>query len=164
MEMTYGSEPALLSRSLGLADANSTQNRFVGGVTYTTASKLSITAEYHYNGFALSQNDWANLGAAASPAQIAYLREAFRLQEVASRNAFLVYITQKSLLLKDLDLTAYLRVSPRDDSQLAWMELRHRWPSFDLSLRLQQSFGVLSSEFGILPDNRVIQVLGTYYF
>jgi hypothetical protein len=164
MELTYGSEPDLMSRSFGLANANSTQSRFMGGVTYTTSSKLSLTVEYYYNGFAIARNDWVNLGAAAPKSQVAYLREAFRLQEVASRNAFLIYITQKSLLLKDLDLTAYLRVSPGDDSQLAWMELRHRWPSFDLSLRLQQSFGGLSSEFGILPDQRIIQVLGTYYF
>ena len=47
---------------------------------------------------------------------------------------------------------------------LAWVDLRHNWPSFDLTFQLQQNIGSLTSEFGVLPDHRVIQVLGTYYF
>jgi hypothetical protein len=44
------------------------------------------------------------------------------------------------------------------------LELRHHWPSFDLTLQLQQNIGNANSEFGILPDRRVVQVLGNYYF
>lgn len=94
---------------------------------------------------------------------LTYLRSALRLQELAPRQAYLIYITQKSLMLNDLDLAAYLRLNPGDDSRLAWVELRHHWPSFDLSLQLQQNMGSLSSEFGIPPDRRVIQVLGNCY-
>jgi len=75
----------------------------------------------------------------------------------------LLYATQKSIGLKDLDLTAYLRFNPKDDSKLAWLELRHRWPNADLTLQLQQNIGSAGSEFGILPDRRVLQILGTYY-
>ena len=95
---------------------------------------------------------------------MAYLREALRLQELAPRRALLIYVTQKSLWLKDLDLTAYLRFNPGDNSRLAWLELRHHWPNFDLTFQLQQNMGRNTSEFGILPDRRTIQVLGTYYF
>lgn len=163
LEWSRGSEPDLLGRALALPSAAATRNRFVGGVTYTTLGKLSVTAEYQYNGFALSQSDWATLGAAPAT-QMAYLLEAQRLQELAPRQAYLIYVTQKSLGLKDLDLTAYLRLNPGDDSRLAWLELRHHWPSFDLTFQLQQNFGSPASEFGILPDRRVVQVLGTYYF
>jgi hypothetical protein len=31
-------------------------------------------------------------------------------------------------------------------------------------LQLQQNIGRPSTEFGLLPDRRVLQVLGTYYF
>jgi hypothetical protein len=96
--------------------------------------------------------------------QLAYLGEALRLQELAPLQAYLIYLTQKGLLLKDLDLTAYLRLNPGDDSRLAWVELRHHWPSFDLTFQLQQNIGSAKSEFGILPDRRVVQVLGNYYF
>lgn len=163
LEWSRGSEPDLLSRALALPANTATRNRFVGGVTYTTLGKLSLTAEYQYNGFGLSQSSWAALGAAPAIQQ-AYLREALRLQELAPRQAYLIYVTQKSLGLKNLDLTAYLRLNPGDDSKLAWLELRHHWPSFDLTFQLQQNIGRATSEFGILPDRRIVQVLGTYYF
>lgn len=163
LEWSHGSEPDLLSRALALPNAAATRNRFVGGVTYTTLGKLSVTAEYQYNGFGLDRSNWAALG--ATPAlQLAYLREALRLQELAPRQAYLIYVTQKSLGLKDLDLTAYLRQNADDQSRLAWLELRHHWPSFDLTFQLQQSIGSPTTEFGILPDRRVVQMLGTYYF
>ncbi len=163
LEATRGSEPDLLSRALASPPRAATRNRLVAGVTYTTLGKLSVTGEYQYNGFALDQSGWATL--AASPAtQLAYLREALRLQELAPRRAYLIYVTQKSLGLKDLDLTAYLRLNPADDSRLAWLELRHHWPSFDLSVQLQRNIGRVGSEFGILPDSRIFQVLGKYYF
>lgn len=163
LEWTRSGEPDLLSRALALPAGKTTRNRFVGGVTYTTLGKLSLTAEYQYNGFGLDQAGWAALGAAPAT-QLAYLGEALRLQELAPRQAYLIYLTQKGLGLKDLDLTAYLRLNPGDDSRLAWLELRHHWPRFDLSFQLQHHSGRPGSEFGILPDRRVLQVLGTYHF
>ena len=163
LEWSRSREPDLLSRALALPANKATRNRFVGGVTYTTSGKLSVTAEYQYNGFAIGQPAWAALGTAPAT-QVAYLREALRLLELAPRQAYLIYATQKSLWLKDLDLTAYLRFNPGDNSRLAWLELRHHWPSFDLSFQLQRNMGRASSEFGILPDRRIMQVLGTYYF
>ena len=163
IEGSRGSEPDLLSRALTQTGAAATRNRFAGGITYTTLGKLSVTAEYQYNGFALDQSNWSALG--ASPAtQVAYLLEAQRRQELASRKAYLIYVTQKSLLLKNLDLTAFLRMNAGDRSQLAWAELRYHWPSFDLAFQLQRHIGRPGSEFGILPDSRIMQVLGSYYF
>ena len=163
-EWTYGREPDLLSRAIALVPGNGvSRNRFVGGATYTTLGKTSITAEYQYNGFALKQSNWAALGAVPG-AQLGYLREALRLQELAPREAILVYVTQKGLWLNDLDLTAYVRFNVIDNSKLAWFELRPHWPNFDLSFQLQQNLGRANTEFGVLPDRRVMQVLGTYYF
>ena len=140
-----------------------TRNRLVAGVTYTTLGKLSVTGEYQYNGFALDQSGWGAL--AGSPAtQLAYLREALRLQELAPRRAYLIYVTQKSLGLNALGLKAYLRLNPADDSRLVWLELRHHWSRFGLSVQLQRNMGRAGSEFGILPDTRIFQVLGKYYF
>jgi len=163
LEWTHGSEVDLLSRVLGTPTSRVTRDRFVGGVTYTTLGKTSITAEYQYNGFGLDQSGWAVLGGVPTT-QLAYLSEALRLQELAPRSAYLVYVTQKALWLKDLDLTAYLRVNAVDYSKLAWVELRHHWPKFDLTLQYQQNIGSADSEFGVLPDRRVMQVLGAYYF
>ena len=163
-EWSHGREPDLLSRSLGAPGATSARNRFAAGLTYTTLGKLSVTAEYQYNGFALGKQAWANLGATSILGQIAYLTESQRLQELAPRQAVLIYVTQKGLVLKDLDLTAFLRVNALDHSRVAWFELRHHWTNFDVAFQLQQHMGRSTSEFGILPDRRVVQVLGTYYF
>ena len=164
MEWSRGREPDLLSRALATPGVTSTRSRFSGGFTYTTLGKMSVTAEYEYNGFALSQSNWAALGATSPATQVAYLIEAQRLQEQVPRQAMLIYVTQKSLGLKDLDLTAFLRINANDHSKLAWVELRHHWPSFDLALQLQQNIGRITSEYGIQPDRRVVQILGTYYF
>lgn len=163
LEGSHGSEPDLLSRALGQAGAASARNRFVGGITYTTLSKLSVTAEYQYNGFALDKSNWSALGARPAT-EVEYLLNAAQRQELSSRHAYLIYLTQKSLGLKNLELTAFLRVNAVDHSRLVWAELRHRWPSFDLAFQLQRHIGGPTSEFGILPDSRIVQVLGSYYF
>ena len=163
LEWTRSKEPDLLTRAFSLPSSAATRNRFVSGITYTTSGKLSVTAEYEYNGFGLNRAGWAALGTAPAT-QLAYLGEALRLQELAPRQAYLIYVTQKSLWLKDLDLTAYLRINPGDNSRLAWVELRQHWSKFDLTLQLQQNIGRAASEFGTLPDRRVVQILGTYYF
>ncbi|MBK9237036.1 MAG: hypothetical protein IPO19_13975 [Rhodoferax sp.] len=164
VEWSRGRESDMLSRAVGLPGPASARNRFAAGLSYTTLSKLSITGEYHYNGFALSQSNWTALGAASPDTQVSYLVHAQRLQELASRRAYLIYLTQKGLGMKDLDLTAFLRVNADDHSHMAWIELRRHWPSFDLAFQLQQHTGRITSEFGVLPDRRVVQVLGTYYF
>ena len=163
LEGSHGSEPDLLSRALAQTGAAVTRNRLAGGITYTTLGKLSVTAEYQYNGFGLDQSNWSALGARPAT-QVAYLIEAQRRQELAPRKAYLIYVTQKSLLLKNLDLTAFLRVNAGDHSKLVWAELRHHWPSFDLAFQLQRHIGSPTSEFGILPDSRIMQILGSYYF
>lgn len=163
MEWTRSREPDLLSRALALPSSAPARNRFVGGATYTTLGKLSVTAEYQYNGFARSKADGPILGAAPLT-QLAYLSAALKLQELASRQAYLIYVTQKGFWSKDLDLTAYLRFNPADQSRLAWLELRRHWLSFDMTFQFQQNMGRPDSEFGVLPDRRAIQLLGTYYF
>lgn len=164
LEWSRGREPDLLSRALGLPTDKATRNRFSSGVTYTTLGKLSLTAEYQYNGFALNENQWSGLGAASPAAQVAYLLEAQRRQDLAPQNAYLIYLTQKALFHRDVDLTAFLRINADDHSRLAWLELRRHWPSLDLALQLQHHSGGLTTEYGILPDRRVVQVLGSYFF
>lgn len=161
LEWTTGTEAPLVNRVFGGTPAEVTRNRFVGGVTYTTLSKTSFTAEYQYNGFALDSSGWGALGTAQ---QLGYLRESLRLQELAPRRAYLLYVMQKGLWLKDLDLAGYVRFNGDDDSRLTWLELRHHWRNFDLTLQLHHNTGNAGSEFGILPEQRVMQVLGTYYF
>ena len=162
-EWSRSSEPTLLNRALGITGTTTQQDRFAGGLTYTTLGKLSLTAEYQYNGFGATQRDWESL--ASTPlTKFALLTDAQQRQEMVPRQAYLIYVTQKSLLLKDLDLTAFVRFNAEDQSRLSWLELRHHWPKFDAALQWQQYSGSAGSEYGIVPDSRVIQILANYYF
>lgn len=162
-EFSHGREPDLLRQILLMPATTGSGNRFVGGLTYTTTTKLSLTAEYHYNGFGLTETRWQTL-AALPAAKTAYLVESLRRQDLAPRQAVLLYLTQKNFLVADLNLTGYVRVNLEDQSRLVWVELRRHWSKFDIAVQLQQSIGGATSEFGILPDRRILQVLGTYYF
>lgn len=162
-EWSNASEVNPANRALALPGATSRRNRFAGGVTYTTLGKLSVTAEYQYNGFGAQQQDWAALAASPS-AKVAYLLDAHARQELVSREAFMLYVTQKDLLTKDLDLTAFVRFNTNDHSRQTWLELRHHWTRYDLALQWQQFTGSSDSEYGILPDSRTVQLLANYYF
>jgi len=85
-------------------------------------------------------------------------------QELGARNAWLVYVSQKSLGLKQLDLTAFVRTNTDDRSRLGWFELRYHWPQFDAVLQWQRASGRPQSEFGALPYRQLVQVLGVLYF
>lgn len=162
-EFSHGREPDLLRQILLMPVTTGSGTRFVGGFTYTTTTKLSLTAEYHYNGFGLTETRWQTL-ATLPAAKNAYLLESLRRQDLAPRQAVLIYLTQKNFLIADLNLTGYVRVNLEDQSRLVWIELRKHWSKFDIAVQLQQNIGGASSEFGILPDRRILQVLGTYYF
>lgn len=164
VEASRGREPDLASRALGLPAAPASRNRIAAGATYTFASKLSLTGEYEYNGFAVGRDQWNAIGAASATALGAYLLEAQRRQDLASRQAWLVYATQKDLFVKNLDLTALLRIDAGDSSRLAWLELRQHWAKVDLALQLQQQSGRFGTEYWLYPDRRSVQLLASYFF
>lgn len=163
-EFTRGKEQVPVNPLIQQPAAEVQRNKFAGGVTYTTGFKLSVTAEYQYNGFGLSKSQWDGLGAASPLLQGAYLQGALNRQEIVSREAYLLYATQRDLGMKDLDLTAFVRFNAEDKSKLLWLELRRHWNRFDLAVQWQEHRGKSGSEYGFLPDRRLVQVLGVYHF
>lgn len=163
-EWSTSDEPDLLSRALMLPADERRRNRAVAGLTYTTMSRLSITAEYQYNGFAVDRKGWQALAAASLPAQGAYFRTAADLQDNAARDAVLLYAVQRDLGLKNLELTVLARFNRTDSSRMLWTELRYRMDRIDVALQMQQHSGVGGSEFGITRLRSAAQVLGTAYF
>jgi hypothetical protein len=160
-EWLRGRDQVLLGAAPGQSSGRATRNRASAGLTYASAKRLSITAEYEYNGFAASEAAWAQAG----PVGLAgYLIEIQRRQEIASRGAYLVYATQRDLFKKGLDLTALVRVNAQDHSRLGWLELRHHWSRFDLAMQWQQTSGRAAAEYGFVPYRRSLQILGAYYF
>lgn len=140
------------------------QRKAALGLTYTLPSKLSITLEADYNSRGLRSGEFASWLAQGPAAYFAYAALTQPSQELGSRRAWLAYVTQKELGLKQLDLTALVRQNAEDRSTLGWLELRYHWPRFDVALQLQAASGSARTEFGAMPYRRVAQVLAYAYF
>lgn len=136
-------------------------NRVSAGLTYSSPTHLSLTVERAYNGFGATAFAW---NMAAIDRRAAYLQQALSQQNIASRNAWMVYATQKQLVLRNLDLTAMLRINADDQSRFAWAELRYHWPSFDAALQWSGSTGSAGTEYAIHPQRSSVQLLAAWYF
>ena len=134
------------------------------GLTQTLANGLSLTAEYEYNGTAPSQAAWDAAGAAGPAPLLNYLAATQVRQDNAARQAWLLYASKKDAVVKNLDITALLRLNATDSSRLFWAEARYHFGSADLSLQWLLTHGSALSEFGVLPYRQQLQVLGTWYF
>ena len=164
-EWSGGRGAELLAASLGPAPRIRTRQQAAIGATYTTASRLSLTAEFEYNGFALDKADWqAALAEYGLPAMGRYLYEVQRRQDIASRRAAMLYLTQKDAGLKNLDLTALLRYNMLDHSRFVWAEARYHFPRVDLALQWQGNLGGALTEYGAQPGRSLVQLLAAFYF
>ncbi|MBK6469427.1 MAG: hypothetical protein IPF94_01505 [Betaproteobacteria bacterium] len=163
-EVSRSSEPDLLSRALGLPATATSRNRLSAGLTYTTESRLSITAEAQYNGFALDRDQWLSQVQGNPQVQAAYYVTAQDLQDNAGRESWLLYAVQRDLGVKGLDLTVLLKVNSNDRSRMVWLDLRRRFDKADLALQFQDNSGVAGSEFGVIPIRRSAGLVATFYF
>jgi len=140
------------------------RHRLATGLTWTTASKLSLTAEWHRNGAAPDRQGWQALRGRAPQALPAFYALASARQDNASNDAFFLYAVQRDLGVRNLDLTALLRHNASDSSRLTWVELRWRLENIDLALQWQRLAGEPGSEFGSLPLRDSIGAILTLYF
>lgn len=163
-EWSYSREPDLLSRALEQSDNPQSRHRLAAGLTYTTGTRLSVTAEYQYNGFALDRGALQSLATDNPSAQVAYLTQSQALQDNAARQAVLVYAVQRDLGLKNLDLTALVKFNRSDSSRMVWLDLRYRLDKIDLALQVQRNTGAAGSEFGSNPIRNSSGVVATFYF
>lgn len=163
-EGTVSREPSLIERAVPTTGAVETQPRFNLGLSYTTSTRLTLTAEYHYNGFALDERGWEALRRTNPTALGAYYATALALQDNAARDAVFLHAVQRDLVVRNLDLTGLLKLNLTDDSRLIWVDLTYRLPKVDLSLRGLSNHGTTGSEFGGAPTEYSLGVVVTAYF
>lgn len=163
-EWSYGREPSLSARALAMPADDRRQHRGVAGLTVTTPTRLSLTAEAQYNGFALDRDGWRTLRAAGVPALAAYYGTAVARQDNAARHAILLYATQRDLGMKNLDLTALTRLNLTDHSRLVWLDLRYRMDRADLALQVSHTSGRTGAEFAMPAIRSSAAVLASLYF
>jgi hypothetical protein len=164
VEWSGGRSRSLRSQALNGPDDTAFRNRLATGLTYTTAAKLSLTLEYQYNGAGLDPAGWNALGRGPLPAYVQYRRVAADRQDLPTRQALFLFIGWQDALVNKLDLSALARRNLADDSRMTWIEARYHWTKADLALQWQSNTGHAASEFGALPQRRILQAVMTYFF
>ena len=168
VEWSGGRQKTLLAQALPLSPAvaqdEAFRNRLATGLTYTTANKLSITGEYHYNGAAVDQAVW-NAVRTSSMLDYASYRALIEEQlDLTTRQAAFVRASWQDAVINRLDLTAVLRFNLDDHSKLSWLEARYRFDKSEIALQWMMASGDDSSDFGAMAQRRYIQALFRYYF
>ncbi|MBE0548952.1 MAG: hypothetical protein IH627_15150 [Rubrivivax sp.] len=160
-EFSAGKGRSLVAQALDQAAAASSQHRAAIGLTYTTGFNLSLTAEAEYNSAAPDRNQWDAVDPAA---RLRVLGTADALQDLPVRRAWFFHATWKDLLLRRLDLSAFLRRDSETGSRDRWIEARYRWERADLSLQWQGFAGDPGSVYRAVPQRRAVELALRYYF
>jgi hypothetical protein len=167
-EWTGARSRSQLAQALGRSETPHFHQRLSSGLTWTAASKLSLTLELAHNSAAPTAGTWQALQAGAelgSPlAYTAYRQWVGNAQELTTRRLWAVYASWPDALAQHLDLSAMLRVNPDDHSRLHWLELRHHGEHIDLALQWQRASGTPLSDFGAAARASVWQLGVRRYF
>ncbi len=169
VEWSGGSSPSLLSQALSQlalphTDDVAFRNRLSSGLTYTTANKMSLTAELEYGGGGLDQAGWDAL-ARGSPLIYEQYRNSLQIaQEAPTKRAVFFYGLWQDALINHLDLSALERIDAVDYSRMSWLEARYHLDRAEFALQWQRNSGQRVSDFGAAPQLQSWQVVLRYYF
>lgn len=164
VEYSGGRTPTLLSQALLLPPDIAFRSQLAAGLTYTTASNLSLTAEYEYNGAGLDHGDWDALRRGPPAVYAQYRSFAAAIQDPPTKGRVFVNARWQDALVNHLDLSAFAYFNHTDRSQQFWVEARYHWTHVDLALQWQLNGGAPGSEYGGLPARHTWQGLLTYFF
>jgi len=164
VEWSGGRSRSLLSQALGLDGDSAFRSRTAAGLTYTAAFKLTMTAEYEYNGAGLDRAGWNALSRGSPLDYARYRNYASTAQDLPTQENLFLYAIWQDALITHLDLSAMQRRDPLDGSRLSWVEVRFRLPRADVALQWQRASGSALSDFGAAQDARLVQAVVRYYF
>jgi hypothetical protein len=164
MEWSGGRAESLAAKALKDPDDTAFRSRLATGLTYTTTNKISLSAEYEYNGTGLKLPDWNSLRHGPLAAYGLYRTVAASLQELPTSDNVFLYAVWQDALIKNFDLTAMVRNDLVDHSQQHWLEARYHWPKVDIALQIQVNKGDPTSTYGVLPYRSLWQAVARYYF
>ncbi len=153
-----------MSQALLLPPDTAFRSQFAAGLTYTTASNLSLTIEYEYNGAGLDQEGWNALRSGPPAAYARYRAYAADVQDPPTTRRLFANARWQDAGLNHLDLSAFAYYDVIDASRQFWVEARYHWTHVEVAVQWQLNSGAPGSEYGALPALRTWQGLLTYYF
>lgn len=164
LEWSGGRRASLLTRATTpSAPATAWYNQLAAGLAYTTPSKLTLTAEYHWHGDALSSSEWHSLrqGAPASYGRYrSYLQEA---QAAPTRQAIFAHARWQDAFRPGLDLSLMHNLDLVDHSRRHWLEARYHQGQWEYALQWQAQYGAPLTSFAVPAESRSWQAVLRYY-
>ena len=164
LEWSGGRTQTLTEQSLAGAGERSFRQKLATGLTYTSTSKVSVTAELEYNGAALRQADWNALRSGSPLVYGLYRAQVQDQQELTTHRAAYLRAAWQDAFVQKFDLTAMLQVNLDDHSRLSWLEARYHWDRVELALQWQLNTGNPSSDYGAWAERRNVQALMRVFF
>lgn len=168
VEWSGGRGPSLLTQALKqpapTCACNAWRNRLSAGLTYTTPKRISLTAEYHYNGGGLDETAWNALRQGPPAIYGQYRRWVQTAQELPTRQALFFHGTWQDAMINRLDISAMHNLDLADSSHRTWLEARYHVGNFEYALQWQRNGGRPSSNYGAVPESRGWQAAVRHYF
>ena len=153
----------MITQAQGLSQPEVSQQRGAVGLTYTTDFNLSLTAEFEYNSAAPSRSEWQALMASAPLDSVRLLQFAQAQQDLPVRRAIFLYGSWRDMVVRNFDLTAFVRHDANSRSREQWIEAGYHWNKAELALRWQQYAGSSSTPFGFVPLARRAEILFRFF-
>lgn len=157
LEFSTGKGRSLTAQALGSAEPERIQQRAAFGLTYTTDFNLSLTTELEYNSGAPDRQQWNAFSAAAPNNALRLLGAARTQQDLPVRQALFFHASWRDLLMKNLDVSGFLRRDSVSRSREQWLEVRYHWNSAEVALQWQSYVGAYRSLYGSVPQHRRIE-------
>ncbi len=169
LEWSGGRSPSLLTQALrqqGLpaGDDSEFRQRLATGLTYTTSNKISLSAEWNYNGAGMNSSQWDSFRQGPLPLYAVYRTRLQASQDAPTKQAAMLYLSWQDVGINHLDLTAMERLDLNDSSRLSWLEWRYHLSHSEFALQWQGNSGSRLTNYGAAPQVQSWAVVGRVYF
>jgi hypothetical protein len=156
---------ALAQQGIAHADDFGFYSRWVTGLTYTTANKMSLSLDVEYNGQGMNQSAWNNLRTTGVRSYGLYQNWVQSQQELPTQRAAFLYFNWQDAFIGHLDFSAMQRYDLTDNSRMIWLEARyHLLDHAEFALQWQRNQGEALSNYGVLPVKQTMLLLCRSYF
>jgi hypothetical protein len=163
VEASAGRSSSLRTLALGLPEDRAWRSRLAAGFTWTSATKLSLTLEYEYDGAALDAAAWDELRRGPPADYGRYRAFVADLQELPTKRRLFGRAAWQDALVPHLDLSVNSFYNPIDASREHGLEARYHWKRVDAALQWQVRGGAAASEFGALAGRNSWQALVAWF-
>jgi len=168
LEWSGGRAPTQWAQGLsalpGITADSAWRNRLAAGLTHTTPDKLTVTAEWHYNGAAPDAADWGGLRQQPPPLYAAYRAWAATEQESATRRALFLHVQWQDVFTPRLDLALMHNRDLVDGSRRTWLEIRYRIDRLEYAWQGQRAAGAATTNYGAVAEAYGWQMVLRCYF